>query len=230
MAADTASATIEGLEQQQDFVGHADVPGLKVLGLSHFQAVRNPEIFERYSRIGAELEALLHATCDPNPSPFEALKSYLTRHLDMSVKNLELKNELPLAPFTIRSCDHDIGIEPHQDVLSAESPTDEFALDVSAQLAANIFLASTTEGGELEIFDLSPQDTGYLNLDDGPKTVAEDKLPRASIKVSPKTGDLILFDCTKVHIVRRNKSRSARVTLACFLAKRRNDETLYYWV
>ena len=230
VAEDAASATIEGLEQQQKFVEHADVPGLKVLGLSHFQAVRNPEIFEKYSHLGSKLETLLQSTCGPSPSPFHCLKSYLRQNLDVPIKNLKLQNELSLAPFTIRSCGQDIGIEPHQDVLSAESPLDEFALNVSMQLAINIFLSSTAEGGELEIFDLNPKDTGYINLDEGPKTFSEEKLPRESIRVSPKTGDLIIFDCTKLHIVRPNKSSSARVTLACFVAKVNNKETLRYWV
>ena len=225
-----ANTAIDGLNKHQDFVDHADVSGLKVLGWSHFQAVRDPTIFERYSKLGASLEGLLESICDPEPSPFQLLKKYLNLHSNSKLEQLVLDDEPSTSPFTVRSCGENIGIEPHQDILSAESPSDEFAAGISTQLAVNIFLASARQGGELEVFDLGPKETGYQNLDDGPKTISIDELPSTSIKVSPKTGDLVLFDSTKIHIVRPNKDLRPRITLACFLAKRGGDESLYYWV
>lgn len=230
VTAATARTVIEGLNKQQEFVDHVDVSGLRVLGWSHFQAVRDPLIFDRYSQLGAKLEALLVSICDPVPSPFQSLKTYLGLHSNFSLKQLVLKGEPSPSPFTIRSCGEDIGIEPHQDILSAESPSEEFAASLSKQLAVNIFLASAARGGELEIFDLGPEDTGYENLNEGPKTVSINQLPSTSIRVSPKTGDLILFDCTKVHIVRPNKDSRPRITLACFLATTSYDNALHYWV
>ncbi|WP_343211466.1 putative 2OG-Fe(II) oxygenase (plasmid) [Aliisedimentitalea scapharcae] len=227
---ETASTATASLIQREEFVDHDDVPGLKVLGLSHFQAVRTPHLFQRYSEVGAGLEEMLENACRPLPSPFGSLKSYLAKHANKSIEILELENEPPPAPFTVRSCGRKIGIEPHQDILLAESPKERIAASFSRQLAANIFLAGPDAGGELEIFELGPGDTGYKNLEDGPKTIAEDQLPSAAITVSPRTGDLVMFDSTMVHIVHANQDPKPRVTLACFIASQHDNGVLYYWV
>jgi len=225
-----AALICERLMDLPDFLPHKDVPGLQVLGYSHFQAVRDPELFCSYSRIGKTLQRRLEEISSPEMSPFQTLLDYLCANTNRVVEKLSLEQESELAPFTVRACHYDVGIEPHQDLLAAESPAEKIPRKFTRQLAVNLFLSAADDGGDLEIFDLGPDDTGYDNLDDGPKSVEPESLPEPCVSVRPKTGDLILFDSTLVHRVLENSGAKPRMTLSCFAATSTESSKLRYWV
>ncbi|APJ03248.1 2OG-Fe(II) oxygenase [Silvanigrella aquatica] len=79
--------------------------------------------------------------------------------------------------------------QPHFDAL----PEKYFNLD--KQFAANIYLKVPHVGGELEIWDVAP----LPPLFNAPKKWRE-QLP-TSIKITPKTGDLIIFNCRRPHAI-----------------------------
>ena len=224
-----AEAITRDLLDSEFFVDHADVPGLKVLGLSHFQAVRDISLFSFYSNFGSLIEEKFREICAPIASPFDLFLSYMTEVWVFGIRKMTLKGEPPFAPFTIRSCGKGIGIEPHQDILSAESPEVEKAAQLQLQLASNIFLSTSSRGGDLLLFNLVQNDTGYTDLNGGPMTIPIEKLPKPSITISPEIGDLIIFDCTKVHMVTNNEEGKHRITVSSFMALQNMESEILYW-
>lgn len=218
------------IEASPELLVHEDVPGLKVFGLSHFQAVRSPDLADLYSELGQKLRSLLVRYSEPDQSPFEHLLQTIEAATDFSVEALPLRSGVPIAPFTIRVCELDVGIEPHQDILSAEIPGEPVAESLDRQIAVNIFLAAPKAGGLLEMFELDTADTGYKNLNEGPKSVPIEDLPRPAISVRPNDGDLLFFDSSYVHRVVENAHKSSRITLACFLGVQEEIRRLVYWV
>ncbi len=105
--------------------------------------------------------------------------------------------------------------QPHFDAL----PEIYGVLD--AQIAANIYLRTNRTGGHLELWDVPPLNPNFVVPSNW-----RSELP-ASIKIMPKTGDLILFNCRKPHAVGAF-SDDTRISLQMFIGKK-NGQPLLAW-
>ena len=189
------------IEAHESLRDHADVPGLKVLGASHFQAVRDDVIRDEYFKIGRSQMGALRRISRPHLSPFDAALAFLTQHWPAGCSLFSLPSEGDLAAMTVRIYRDGAEIEPHQDILAAESPDDLVAGGLAAQWGANIYL-SMGLGGELELYETDPSEHDYRNLENGPRVVSREQLP-APTTISPAVGDMIFFPSRRVHAVSR---------------------------
>jgi hypothetical protein len=207
---------------------HEDVPGLEVFGLSHFQAARDQTASLRYSSEAASRHDRLRDLCAPLDSPFDRALSILGAIHAGGVEQMCLPTEGLLAPFTIRIYRPGVGIEPHQDLLEAESPLDLVACSLQYQVAVNLYLSIGDEGGALTLFDTSVPRRTYLNLDEGPRTVPETELATVA-DLQPRPGDMVMFSSRRVHAVRAPAPGELRATLSFFVGLVANDSPAMYW-
>ncbi|NBD31407.1 MAG: hypothetical protein GVY17_00140 [Cyanobacteria bacterium] len=97
------------------------------------------------------------------------------------------------------------------------------------QIAANIYLQTQPEGGELMLWDHKCNtQTEYDALRDGDSYALDaTKLSAPAISIKPEAGDLILFESTRVHAVRPGKCCS-RITMSTFIGYNKNQPLQFF--
>lgn len=209
-------------------IEHADVEGLRVIGPSHFQAVRNPALRGRYVGDAAANASRLRAMASPYASPFDVALAFLTQLWPAGCHIARLPSEGGLTPFTIRIYGSGVGIEPHQDVLAAESPGDPVARGLSSQFGANVYLSTSDSGGELELFETRYSDDDLADLSGGPRSYSRDDLGPA-VTIQPRPGELIFFPSRRVHSVAATVGSTPRVTVSFFIGLSEPSAPLMVW-
>lgn len=121
------------------------------------------------------------------------------------------------------------GALPHVDRLAWDVKGIPSALTMRAQIAANIHLRTAGEGGEVELWHAAPAQDEYERCRlPNSYGLDRDKLSAPAVCVTPKVGDLILFNSNRIHAVRPCKD-GPRVTVSCFLGYRGRSKPLTYW-
>jgi len=120
--------------------------------------------------------------------------------------------------------------EPHCDVIAwdiLESHKDQTT--VINQIAANVYLKTSESGGELVLWDEWPTQSKY-NMAHNAEGIGLDskKILPPKLEITPKQGDLILFNSMRIHSVKEIKT-SVRMTWACFIGYSRTDAPLVIW-
>jgi hypothetical protein len=211
-------------------IPHVDVPGMMAVGASHFQAARDENLRKKYEEEAPTIAGTIRRVALPYSSPFDNALAFLAQWWPHGAQLTHLPTEGGLSPFTVRVYTDKVGIEPHQDILSAESPIDPRASQLAAQFAANIYLSVGEAGGAIEIFDVGQDKTDYKNLSGGPRVFRRDELPQPTVVITPKEGELILFSSRNVHAVIPNSGNIARVTVSFFVGIISENEPLLIWV
>jgi hypothetical protein len=219
----------ERLLASHTIIDHTDVEGLRVIGLSHFQAVRTPELAEHYLSEAQTSAGALRALAWPYASPFDSAVALLAQWWPAGCQIMKLPTEGILSPFTVRIYYHGVGIDPHQDKLSAESPNDPAAGSLIDQFGANLYFSMPTLGGSLEIFDADVSATNYVNLEQGPQIIPRDSLPAPSVTIKPSTGDLIIFSSRHIHAVTASEGEGLRITVSFFVGIQDAQSQLKIW-
>lgn len=210
-------------------VEHSDVEGLRVIGLSHFQVARNAELTQRYLNEARTSAGVLRALASPYASPFDSAVAFLTENWSPGCQYMVLPTEGHLAPFTVRIYNAGVGIEPHQDILSAESPSDPAAKSLTKQFGANIYIGVGTSGGLLELFETDFSATDYKDLSEGPRVVSRDRLS-TPLAISPLMGDLIIFPSHRIHAVTPHDGNDVRITVSFFIGVKDEQTQLKLWI
>jgi hypothetical protein len=209
-------------------VRHDDVPGLEVLGLSHFQAARAETAARRYRDTAAERIGWLDVSPAGTSHLLDRVTAYLSSAADRPISRLRLPTEGLLAPFTVRIFSAGVGIEAHQDVLAAESPGDPAAAAITHQFSVNVYLECPADGGELILDRFIGRRPQYSSLADGPVGIPDSEL-ETELRLQPRSGSLVLTSSYRVHSVAPVGHGGRRITFSLFLAELPNDGTMYYW-
>lgn len=118
---------------------------------------------------------------------------------------------------------------PHQDTLQRDAPGEPIAQELTEQFAMNIYLQTSSEGGELELWNLRPSIAEYEALrNSASHGIDLDKLPPSAALLSPQAGDLILFRSTNLHAVHKVQGQP-RITWASFIGVRSLSQSLLLW-
>jgi hypothetical protein len=152
----------------------------------------NSEQKQRYYSAVAPSAELLRVLSFPSVSPADLLKSELDRAVQFGAEGARFEQRAMLAGIVrITRSEHSIeaALQPHFDALPTRYKSFE------AQLAANIYLHMSKEGGYLEIWDVEPlPPTTEVPID------WRRELPE-SLKIYPRVGELIIFNSRKPHAV-----------------------------
>lgn len=118
---------------------------------------------------------------------------------------------------------------PHQDTLQRDAANEPVAQELAEQFAMNIYLQTSTVGGELELWNVRPSVDEYEALrNSASHGIDIDKLPPSSAIIKPEAGDLILFRSTNLHAVHKVGGQP-RITWASFVGVRTDAEPLLLW-
>lgn len=118
---------------------------------------------------------------------------------------------------------------PHQDTLQRDAPKEPVAQELTEQFAMNIYLQTSTVGGELELWNVRPSIDEYEALrNSASHGIDTEKLPPSTVLIKPEAGDLILFRSTNLHAVHK-VGGVPRITWASFVGVRTQDLPLLLW-
>lgn len=117
---------------------------------------------------------------------------------------------------------------PHQDALA--SPDVELSSFITEQLAANIYLQTSTHGGDLELWDLHLERAQYqaIRSPGGKVGITREKLRASDVCLKPEQGALILFRSTRLHSIQQASGRP-RVTCSSFIGYHSVAEPLVFY-
>ncbi|WP_052671839.1 2OG-Fe(II) oxygenase [Photobacterium leiognathi] len=121
-------------------------------------------------------------------------------------------------------------LEPHIDKLSRDSNDSYAAHSLESQLAANIYIATPDVGGEVEIWLKEPEIEVYEKELEKTQSyhVNRDILGQPDAVISPKVGDLLIFNSRCFHAVRES-SGGIRSSIAAFVGYRGINHSLSLW-
>lgn len=139
-------------------------------------------------------------------------------------------NDKKMSAGVVREYRETSDAEPHCDVIGWDI-IDAYRAGnkISNQIAVNVYLQTSDTGGELLFWDTWPTHHEY-NMAHNVDKIGLDrqKIPPPAIELTPRQGDLILFNAMRIHSVKRITS-GTRVTWACFLGFSGEDAPLVIW-
>ncbi|MGW5237011.1 2OG-Fe(II)-dependent halogenase WelO5 family protein [Streptomyces nodosus] len=202
---------------------YRNTPELVRVGESHYEThdvdgSTDRRALAKYLRNADPLMAQIRACCAPSPSPLDVLWRDLDASYGLERARIDGR---PMFAGICRVFPEGTELLPHNDRLSRDAPGLPLGLELDAQLAANIYLQVPEQGGELQLWDLRPDEEQLAAWSAPGSEYGADRAlaPQPSCVLSVTAGDLMLIDSTKLHAVSRQK-RGARIGLSCFLGVR----------
>lgn len=166
---------------------------------------------ERYFERARSQAAGLERIFGGQPTPFALLQDDLARLWGTGVEVARIDGGT-MAPGTIRYFRPGDLMHPHVD------HKEHLAGDICslARLAVNIYLAVSSDGGELELWQVRPTEEQldcWLLAD---YSLDRNQIGPPDLVIRPAAGDLILFHSDQIHAV-SDVGSGLRLTASCFL-------------
>ncbi len=201
------------------------------IGMTLFETEGKPEKMEDYFRTASGLHAMVDKIINLKiVNPLKKIQAGLAKAWDEGCE-VESLNGRMMNPGIIRSfeADDNGGLPPHIDTLYKDLPTCNEFKKMKSQLAANLYLSTPNEGGELEVWDFTPSTEELQNLFSGNHDfIDREKIPVKPILIKPRIGELVLFRSNCVHSVRASKG-GMRTAASCFIGYYDDESPLTVW-
>jgi 2OG-Fe(II) oxygenase superfamily len=210
------------------FGHYANAPDIGRVGQAYFETIDDPEKREVYYANAATWIRALRDLCAPFACPMDTLRLQLQETWPAGA-TLETIDNRPMFVGLARVFENGAGAHPHQDVLARDAPAGcARARTLRAQLAANVYLKPAASGGELEIWLRKPTNGEYETLRmPGSYGVDRTLIGEPDLVLTPRTGDLILFNAHNLHAV-RPAGGGPRITMSTFIGYRGQHQPLTY--
>ncbi len=201
--------------------------GVQRVGYSYFETLGDEERLEHYFDSAVPTIHEIRRVCAPMLIPVDRLRLELDECWPGGAGLAALGGQ-KMFVGTSRLFEDGHALPPHQDILSRETD-DEVARDLLAQLTANIYLRTPRDGGELEMWDLIPDDEQAAELYTGDYDFLDaTKLPPSAALLRPGVGELVLMLSSRIHAVRPSMG-GPRVSMSCFIGSTGEDQRLILW-
>jgi CRP-like cAMP-binding protein len=201
--------------------------GVQRVGYSYFETRGDTERLEHYFDQAVPTIDEVRRVCAPLLTPIDRLRLELDERWPGGAGLAMLSGRKMFAGIS-RLFEDGHALPPHQDVLARETE-DEVATRLLAQLTVNIYLRTPRAGGELEIWDLIPNEEQVAELYAGDYDFLDTaKLPPSAALIRPGVGELVLMLSNRIHAVRPS-SGGPRVSMSCFVGNTGEDERLVLW-
>ncbi|WP_425259084.1 cyclic nucleotide-binding domain-containing protein [Rubrivivax sp. RP6-9] len=201
--------------------------GVQRVGYSYFETRGDAERLEHYFDQAVPTIAEIRRVCAPLLIPIDRLRLELDEHWPGGAGLASLGGR-KMFVGTSRLFEDGHSLPPHQDILARET-TDEVATRLLAQMTVNVYLRTPRGGGELEIWDLIPNEAQVAELYTGDYDFLDStKLPPSAALIKPGVGELVLMLSNRVHAVRAS-SGGPRVSMSCFVGSTGEPERLVLW-
>jgi hypothetical protein len=183
------------------------------------EALSSPRIQDYLDAAEGYRRKLSSITSEIGPWPMERIRHDLRRSL--GAEPLRLMDREAFAGL-VRIVAHGGQIKPHQDDLAQEFPELPFAARLSApgalQIAGNLYLQLPDDGGALQLWNrrLTREELKNMRCRTSDYGIDETLVGAPVVQYTPKLGDLIFFDSTKLHAVSSSRGRE-RVSISFFM-------------
>lgn len=188
--------------------------GVQRVGFSYFETTRDPEREARYFEQAVPTIRELRAVCAPLLLPTDRLRLELDELWPGGCQLATLDGKKMFVGVA-RMFEDGHSLPAHQDILHRETDA-ALARALSAQLTANVYIATPRSGGELELWDAAPTDAEALALYTGTHDFLDlERLGPPAARIAPGTGELVLMLSSRVHAVGPSVG-GPRISLSCF--------------
>lgn len=196
-------------------------------GPSLGESTGSPVAMHAYQKAAAKEVSELRALCAPYLTPIDKLRLALDEGWPAGA-HLGVINGDKAFTGVVRIVNAGGSTEPHQDRLIAGDV--DLSAGITEQLAANIYLRTSSMGGELEIWDLSMPRADYQSIRaPGKAGVLRERLPPSALRIRPEQGDLILFRSTSMHAIVGTEGERQRIACATFIGYRSDKQPLVFY-
>jgi len=205
-----------------------DVP-VNRIGMTLFETENKPQKIKQYLAKGQLTTALIRSIFGL-VNPLEHLINTLSKVWQAGCETQTIA-EQPMNPGIIRSFESSLhgGLPPHVDSLLKDLPDNNEFNDMKNQLAANLYFDVSEKGGELELWNFSPNLTELESLFTGSYDFIDTtKIAVPPQKIKPKVGELILFRSNCVHAVKGSEAGD-RSAASCFIGYYGQTKPLTVW-
>lgn len=225
---EAAQRIAAAMRESRLFGMYANAPQIGRVGQAYFESLASEAHRAEYERNAVKWIAEMRSICEPFLSPIDKLRLALDESWSPGAQVGSLQGKKMFVGLA-RIFGKGSGAEPHQDVLAWDAPDSEEAKALTGQLAANIYLAMPSTGGELLVWphSLSREEYEAARIP-GSYGVREACLPCAPVVIQPQEGELILFNSTFVHAVATSDTGD-RVTWSCFVGLRGSNQPAMLW-
>jgi hypothetical protein len=163
----------------------------------------------------------------PLKSPISILREQLSKCVDGPFRNLEYRDQASCTAL-FRHMNGKGESLPHQDDIRWISGPSGIPPDVRNQLAMVLYLNVPAQGGELCFWDKALSIEEYQRCRrQGSFGIEWSSAGSYDAELSPTSGEVILFDSTRLHAVRR--FIGARTTFNCFVGINESLDGLSVW-
>jgi hypothetical protein len=226
---DIASKLAEASKNSEHLLGYQQAPSILRTGITFSETESSPEMRDIYYQKALSQINETRKICWPYVSPVDLLRLQLDERYPYYGSHLmRLGGDRVMFSGLIRAFEPGVGADPHQDVIFWDSNRDPHAF-LYNQIAANIYLQTQPQGGELELWDHKCNTQAeYDALRDGDSYGLDHrKLGAPTISIKPEVGNLILFESTRVHAVRPGEGCS-RITMSTFIGYNKNQPLQFF--
>lgn len=201
--------------------------GVQRVGYSFFETQSEPGAISEYFDLAVPTIRELRRVCSPMLIPMDRLRLELDELWPGGAGLADLAGR-KMFVGTSRLFEDGHSLPPHQDLLARET-SDAAARRMTAQLTANVYVRPSRAGGELQVWDLRPDETTVRQYYTGEYDFFDlTKLPPPAAAIRPGVGELVLMLSDRVHAVRPSVG-GPRVSMSCFIGHTSAAERLVLW-
>ena len=201
--------------------------GVQRIGYSYFETRSDGERLAHYFDQAVPTIDEIRRVCAPLLIPVDRLRLELDERWPGGAGLATLAGR-KMFVGTSRLFEDGHSLPPHQDILARETD-DAMAGRLLAQMTVNVYLRTPRGGGELEIWDLIPNEAQVAELYTGDYDFLDaNKLPPSAALIKPGVGELVLMLSSRIHAVRAS-SGGPRVSMSCFVGSTGEAERLVLW-
>jgi hypothetical protein len=202
-------------------------PSVKKVGITLFDSNGKPDAREQYHLHARENTELLRRACQGIPNPVDILMQRL-QSISTAGVCLERIDGRAMSCGVCRIFTPGSRLRPHLDRLAIDAPEASSPRELLGQLSANALLEAAEAGGEVLLWGDSPTPDECRSQGSDELHFDEKLLPAPRAVISPRVGDLLIFNSACVHAVRTVK-RGERITLATFIGFRGPGKPWSFW-
>jgi hypothetical protein len=206
---------------------YANATNIGRVGMAYFETICNPALRARYYSESRHMMQAIRQACAPLLTPIDRLRLELQEAWPWGA-NIEHLSEGKMFVGLSRLFAEGSEALPHDDQLWRDAPASPLAHELRTQLTGNVYL-QVGEGGDLDLWEsqLTPEEFEALRLP-GSYGLDRARLPEPDLTLQPEVGELILFNPTYLHAVRRI-TEGVRITVTFFIGYRGRQQPLTYW-
>jgi hypothetical protein len=199
------------------------------LGISFHYSAGKPELREIYHRDARVWEQTLRDLSSPHQSPADSLEEAIRAVWPAGLTREDAVGRPMFAGIT-RLFHDGAGALPHRDSLARDAGADHpKARNIRSQLAAYLYLSTSEEGGEVEVWTRRLSDDEFESVRiPGTDDADRDKLGLPDLIIRPASGDLLIYDAGLLHGAAPTRG-GLRANVSMFLAYRGEDIPMTCW-